>query len=67
MASSQMTVTVSVNPRWAIAWLRMLRLFAFLGERRVMPLARWGAIRLTRIKFDDGPWRFMDASAPEVK
>lgn len=53
MASNKITVTV--NTRWAMLWLRLLRLIApvlvpFAGADRVLSWARAGAMRLIRVR-----------------
>ncbi len=54
-----MQVSISVNTRWSVLWVNAMKaLGTVFGDRMIRP-ARWGALRLVRVRFDDGPWRWL--------
>ena len=53
-------VTVSANTRYSVAWVKAMRWAAYvIGPQRAIAAARWGALHLIRVRFDNGPWRWL--------
>lgn len=60
MAATTMTVHLTVDTRWSTLWVKAMPPLAYvLGQDRTLRLARWGALRLIRYRFDNGRWRWM--------
>ena len=58
--TAPMQVSISVNSRYSTAWVRAMRLAAYIiGPTRAIAAARWGALHFIRVRFDDGPWRWL--------
>ena len=59
-----MNVTVSMDSRYSVAWVKAIKISApvllrLIGQDRTERLAYWGALRLTRIRFDNERWHFL--------
>ena len=61
------SISVSADTRWSARWIKAMRFAAYvIGPQRAVRLARWGAVRLVRVRFDEGRWHWLRWDEAEV-